>query len=183
MGELTATEKRPFDPVLDMAENDLKFYPTFWTATRVVVQLGISKADRRGRKAKLRPRILPVDPGSPGEMLRDLIARRLNVKRGHDPVLRAKPLFCARNGRQLSRDTVLGFVRLSLGKAGFSKEQAARYGTHSARIGGATRLFQLGATAEILKRMGGWSSDAYKEYVRVQQQDTMAFTRRMCSEA
>jgi hypothetical protein len=183
MGELTATETRPFDPVVDMAENDLKFYPTFWTADRVVVQLGISKADRRGRKSKLRPRILPIYEGSPGWMLRELLARRLQVKEGREPVLRAKPLFCARNGKQLSRDTVLRFVRLSLEKAGYTKEQSERYGTHSARIGGATRLFQLGATAEILKRMGGWSSDAYKEYVRIQQQDTMTFTRRMCSEA
>jgi hypothetical protein len=183
MGELTATETRPFDPVLDMAENDLKFYPTFWTANRVVVQLGISKADRRGKKSKLRPRILPIYPGSPGWALRELIARRLQAKEGCEPVLRAKPLFCGRNGKHLSRDTVLRFVRLSLEKAGYTKAQSARFGTHSARIGGATRLFQLGATAEILKRMGGWSSDAYKEYVRIQQQDTMPFTRRMCSNA
>ena len=97
--------------------------------------------------------------------------------------MRAQPLFQARNGKQLSRDTVLRFARAAMATAGFTKAQQASYGTHSARIGGATRLFQLGATSEILKRMGGWSSDAYKEYIRIQQQDTMVFARKMCSEA
>jgi hypothetical protein len=183
MGELTATETRPFDPVVDLAETDVKFLPTFWGADRVVVQIGVSKADRRGKKSKLRPRILPVYPGSPGFLLREMLAKRLRVKQGVSPLMRAQPLFQARNGKHLARDSVLRFARSAMAAAGFSKEQQKAYGTHSARIGGATRLFQLGATSEILKRMGGWSSDAYKVYIRTQQQDTMVFARRMCSEA
>jgi hypothetical protein len=184
MGELTSTEVRPFHPVLDLAETDVQFLPSFWGANRVVIQLSISKADRQGRKSKLRPRILPVEPGSPGYLLRQLLANRLGITEGRAAVLRANmPLFQARNGKHLARDSVLRFVRTTLAVAGYSKAQQARYGTHSARIGGATRLFQLGATSEILKRMGGWSSDAYKEYIRTQQEDTMVFARRMCSEA
>jgi hypothetical protein len=45
MGELTAT-KGAHDPVEDMAERDLAFLPNFWSASRVVVNLGRSKADQ-----------------------------------------------------------------------------------------------------------------------------------------
>ena len=180
MGELTATETRPFDALVDLAENDVTFRPTFWTADSVTIQLGVSKADRRGKKSLLRPRILPVYPGSPGEWLRNMLARRLGVQKGEEPVMRARPLFQTTNGKQLARDTVLNFVRQTLGKAGYTVAQQKEYGTHSARIGGATKLFQIGASPEVLKRMGGWSSDAYKSYIRMQQRDTMAFSRRMC---
>jgi hypothetical protein len=115
--------------------------------------------------------------------MRAMLAKRLRVTEGISPLMRAQPLFQARNGKHLARDTVLRFARSAMAAAGFSKEQQNAYGTHSARIGGATRLFQLGATSDILKRMGGWSSDAYKEYIRTQQQDTMVFARRMCTEA
>jgi hypothetical protein len=54
-------------------------------------------------------------------------------------------------------------------------------GTHSFRIGGATKLFQLGVTPEIFKHLGGWSSDAYKLYIQIQQQDLMGFARKMCA--
>jgi hypothetical protein len=55
-----------------------------------------------------------------------------------------------------------------------------QYGTHSCRIGGATRLFQLGALPEVIQHLGGWSSAAYREYVRIQQEDLMQFTRKIC---
>jgi hypothetical protein len=183
MGELTATETRPFDAVRDLAEHDVRFLPSFWNADRVEIQLGITKADRQGKLAKLRPRILPVDAGSPGMMLRDMLARRMGAKRGEQVALSGRPLFQARDGKQLARDSVLRFMRKAMKGAGFSKEQQDGYGTHSARIGGATRLFQLGASPEALKRMGGWSSDAYKVYIRLQQHQLMHYTREMCSEA
>jgi len=57
---------------------------------------------------------------------------------------------------------------------------ASEFGTHSCRIGGATRLFEMGATAEVIKDLGGWSSDAHKDHVRIQQQSLMRFARNMC---
>jgi hypothetical protein len=63
MGELTASETRPYDAVVDLAEKDVEFLPSFWNANRVRIQLGVSKADRRGKKSLLRPRILPVEVG------------------------------------------------------------------------------------------------------------------------
>ena len=88
MGELTATEGA-CDPVEDMAERDLAFLPNFWNATRVVVNLGRSKADQTGARSELRPRVLPVDDYwmSPGRALRNLIAERHGIREGRSPVL------------------------------------------------------------------------------------------------
>ena len=61
-----------------------------------------------------------------------------------------------------------------------AQELREKFGTHSARIGGATRLFQLGATGEEMQHLGGWASEAYREYIRMQQIDLMKYARRMC---
>jgi hypothetical protein len=60
MGELTATDE-PHNPVEDVAENDLRSIPPFWTAHSAVIEMGRSKADQDGKRAKLRPRVSPVD--------------------------------------------------------------------------------------------------------------------------
>ena len=76
---------------------------------------------------------------------------------------------------------VLRFMRSTLRAAGFDEASVMRIGTHSCRIGGATRLFQLGASAEVMKQFGGWISDAYKAYVRIEQDDLMRYTCAMCT--
>ena len=147
------------------------------------MRLGRSKADQNGNKSKLRPRVLPVDDNderSPGRLLRDMLAERHSVRRGRAPLLGARPLFQDKKGGQLKQSAVLEKLRKVLIATGMTAKEAAEYGTHSCRIGGATVLFQLGASPEIIKRMGGWSSEAYKLHVLVQQRDLMAFSRRMC---
>ena len=44
---------------------------------------------------------------------------------------------------------------------------AADYGTHSNRIGGATRILQCGGSASLVKLAGKWSSDTWKIYSRL----------------
>ena len=148
--------------------------------TYVVFNIGSTKADQSGKKGKLRPRTLPVEQGSPGELLRDLLARRHGVTRGSEPVLRRVPLFQNYNGSHLTRDTVMRFIRKVLKEAGWSDERCLLYGTHSCRIGGCTALFGLGATADVIQNMGGCSSEAWKTYIRLQQVHLMSFARRMC---
>ena len=46
-------------------------------------------------------------------------------------------------------------------------EYAEDYGTHSNRIGGATRLLQYGGSASLVKLAGKWSSDTWKIYSRL----------------
>jgi hypothetical protein len=185
MGELTATEGA-FDPVEDMSESDVQFLPSFWKANRVVIQLGRSKADQDGKRSKLRPRVLPVDDGvlmSPGRLLREMIAERQSLRKGSPPLLGAgRPLFQDRNGGQLKQSAVLVKMRKVLTeRGGMTVAEALEFGTHSCRIGGATKLFQIGASPEVIKSLGGWSSEAYKLYVMVQQQDLMRFARSMCT--
>jgi site-specific recombinase XerD len=124
--------------------------------------------------------MLPVSEGSPAQMVRDMLARRHGVTWGIDPVLKAAPLFMDSRNRHLTRDGVLRFIRHTLKAAGWAEARQQLYGTHSCRIGGCTALFQLGATAEVIKNMGGWSSDAYKVYIRMQQAHLMNFSKRMC---
>jgi hypothetical protein len=182
MGEATNTDG-VFDAAEDLAERHVSFHPTFWQADRIEIRLGRTKADQDGAKAKRRPRVIPVDgnPASPGNLLRDMIVRRHNLRAGEVPLLGGAPLFQDRKGGQLKRDSVLAFMRSTLRMAGMDEASVLRIGTHSCRIGGATRLFQLGATAEVLKQFGGWVSDAYKAYIRLEQEDLMRFTTAMCS--
>lgn len=183
MGELTSTEARQFDPMRDMCESDLQFCPSFWTATEVIIQLRVTKADQTGQKARLRPRFLPVDDelNSSGKLLHDLIRMRQVLPFGTEPLLSNVPLFREKGKGQLKRNTVMKFMRKTLTAAGFTVDQVKQYGTHSCRIGGATKLFQLGALPEVIQHLGGWSSAAYREYVRIQQQDLMEYTRKICA--
>ena len=127
--------------------------------------------------------MIPVDSGAdtPGHLLRNMLITRHRLKPGETPSLGDAPLFQNRQGGQLQRDAVLRFMRATLRKAGLSESEVMRIGTHSCRIGGATSLFKLGATADVFKQFGGWVSDAWKVYVRLEQADLMRYTRAMCA--
>ena len=183
MGELTATDGG-FDPVEDSCETDVAFYPSLWNATRVEIKLGRTKADQDGARARLKPRTLPVDDDemSPGRILRQMLTDRYGLRRGQ-PLLTVagRPLFQDGKSGQLKQSAVLTFMRRTLErKGGMTAEAAKEFGTHSCRIGGATRLFEMGATADVIKDLGGWSSEACKDYIRIQQQALMRHARNMC---
>ena len=183
LGELCSTTAAPFNHEVDMAESDLLFLPTFWDATRVEIHMGPTKADRSGAKARFNGRMLPVDgtdSWSPGNVLRNLIIVRHRLRKGQDPPYSAVPLFQNERRGQLASRTVVDFMRKVLLHQRMAPAQVARYSGHSFRIGGATRLFQLQASPEVLKLLGGWSSDAYKVYVRIRQQDLMEYSSRIC---
>jgi hypothetical protein len=182
MGEITATTGG-FDPVEDMTEDDVTFHPNFWNATCVEIKLGRSKADQDGKKAKLRPRMLPVDDDelSPGRALQTMLAERYGLRRGQPRLqVSGRPLFQDGRQGQLKQSAVLTFMRTTLTrKGGMTQTEANQYGTHSCRIGGATRLFELGATPDVFKHLGGWSSEAHRGYIIIQQKELMKFARKM----
>ena len=180
MGELTSTSKATFDPVRDLCERNVHFAPSFWTATQVTIRIGASKADQSGIQDRDRPKILPVGAGLPGGWLRDLLARRHGLGVGQEPTLRASPLFQNERGAHLAQDVVLRYIRSNLKRSGYSAEQVSTYGTHSARIGGATKLHQMGVSSEVIKAMGGWSSDAWKTYIRIRRQELLQISKTMC---
>ena len=57
-------------------------------------------------------------------------------------------------------------------------ENANEFGTHSLRIGGATALFAAGASPEVIRTMGRWSSDCYRLYVRACYQSSLDWTQK-----
>ena len=55
------------------------------------------------------------------------------------------------------------------------------YGAHSLRIGGATAMAFCHASAEVIKDVGRWNSDAYLRYIRECRGDYMSYMTRICS--
>jgi hypothetical protein len=183
LGELCSTTTKPFDPSIDVSETDLHFLPSFWDADRVEIHVGPSKADRSGQKARANQRVLPLDPSdpmSPGVLLRQLLVRRHHLLPGALPPTTRAPLFQDHLRRQLKSRTVVDYMRSVLRDLHVAPATVARCPGHSFRIGGATRLFQLQAAPEVLKRLGGWSSQACSTHVHVRQQDLMEFSRCTC---
>ena len=58
----------------------------------------------------------------------------------------------------------------------------AEYSSHSFRRGGATYAFQSGVTAELIKKLGDWRSDAYLEYIDCPLDDRWEAGRRIKSQ-
>jgi hypothetical protein len=190
VGETTAA-KGPFDFQKHLAETDVAFLPSFAAATCVSVRTGASKADQDGETARHHPRVLPVtitnDFLSAGRWLKMLFAKRFNIGAHQSPPVTAvskhKPLLQDANGNHLKESAVLAFVRRALIKDnGCSKSAAANFGMHSFRIGGSVRCFHLGTPIEVLKRIGGWSSDARVACLRSQRENGMKHSARTCCE-
>ncbi len=70
------------------------------------------------------------------------------------------PLFRFYSGKYLTRrDVSIALRRFSGGTENIS--------SHSLRIGGATTLASLGQPSWLIQSMGRWSSDCYKDYLRL----------------
>ena len=182
VGELTAT-KGPFDPTNDITEADALFLPNFQQCQYVVIRQGRSKADGSGKKAREHPRVFRMteDPLCPAKWFQKLMRAKGRVTAGGVLVIQPNmPLFYDPvKSSQLRQSAVLTFLRSSLRTAGYTEARTMYYGTHSFRIGGATRLFAMGAPFEIVKRVGGWSSDIWKVYLRVRRDDCLIWTDKM----
>jgi hypothetical protein len=58
---------------------------------------------------------------------------------------------------------------------------AENYSAYSLRRGLATSLFLLGASADTIKRLGRWRSDAYKRYIQVEPHASQLWESRLVS--
>lgn len=185
MGELTATDRR-FDWKKDLTEADIEFEPSYKHATKVIVRIGASKNDQDGMKAEHHPRILPVtnDFLSAGRLLKELFRIRfklgVNDELPHGAASRYKPLFQDLQGGQLKESKVLSEMRRVLRVNKYSEAATKNFGTHSFRIGGFTRYFHVGTPIEVLRSIGGWSSDAWKACLRFQRENAEVFTAKLC---
>ena len=83
----------------------------------------------------------------------------------------------ARNTTPLFRDPATNnrAIPSNIGRDG------GAYGAHSLRISGATAMAFCQASAEVIKDVGRWNSDAYLRYIRECRGEHMSYMTRICS--
>jgi hypothetical protein len=149
------------------------------TGSPISATIMIVNSKARGIEARRKlPVVLPMrgEYLSPGHML-------WTLDRVTDPVPSS-----ARNTTPLFRDpatnkilTVDGLrssLRAILSNIG---RDGSAYGAHSLRIGGATAMAFCQASAEVIKDVGRWNSDAYLRYIRDCRGEHMSYMTRICS--
>ena len=149
------------------------------TGSPISATIMIVNSKARGIEARRKlPVVLPMrgEYLSPGHML-------WTLDRITDPVPSS-----ARNTTPLFRDpatnkilTVDGLrssLRAILSNIG---RDGSAYGAHSLRIGGATAMAFCQASAEVIKDVGRWNSDAYLRYIRECRGEHMSYMTRICS--
>ena len=62
-------------------------------------------------------------------------------------------------------------------------EDPEEYGSHSARIGGATAMYKSGASALDIRTAGRWDSDVYLIYVHADRARAARVSRQLASTA
>ena len=93
----------------------------------------------------------------------------LELRRSRGP----GPLFILSNGQFLTRQHVLVLEQV------FPFVPAGHVGSHSFRIGGATRLCSLGIPEATIQILGRWSSSAFKKYLHLTDQYIASLQDRM----
>ena len=167
-----------FDVLRHPSRADLTFeYDRAGNPISATIMIVNSKA--RGIEARRKvPVVLPMHGTylSPGYRL-------WLLDRSIDPVpdtLRAiTPLFRdPATNTILTVDGLRASLRAILSNIG---RDGSTYGAHSLRIGGATAMAFCQASAEVIKDVGRWNSDAYLRYIRECRGDYMSYMTRICS--
>jgi hypothetical protein len=114
-----------------------------------------------------------------GGSLIDAVAELRNLKRvdpdGWETQGDEVPLFRdPSTGLPLTTDFMRDEIKRLMATIG---EDHQEFGTHSLRIGGATALFAAGASPEVIRTMGRWSSDCYRLYVRACWQHSLEWSK------
>ena len=181
MGEL-CTRDKIFKPNRHLCEQDIEFRPDFKNATQIRLFMGPSKADQEAKKAQIIPRTLLVRRDgtmSAGQCIKDLLIRRYGMsgdEEDFNPTPNT-PLFQAEERKHLRAGRIETTIKNGLKAGGVS--HIAKYNTHSLRIGGTTRLCQLGCPIRLIKLFAGWSSDCVLIYIQEEAKSIQKFTQHM----
>ena len=165
--------ERAFDAALDVARGDIA------TATEKRFAFFMRPAKNMRHK---RGKTVPIVIGGGGELIDACteVRRMLEI----DPTPRGReestPMFRKADGSAFTTDDIRAVVRQICFAIG---EDPTQFGAHSLRIGGATALFAAGADPIHIRTMGRWSSDCWRLYVRACFEQTMAWTRKLGSQA
>jgi hypothetical protein len=74
------------------------------------------------------------------------------------------PLFQSPDGSAITYLQLQAFLKRVCAATGVDGQRVT---THSLRIGGATTLFELGFSPDMVKKLGRWVSDSYQRYQRL----------------
>ena len=121
----------------------------------MVLQLREAKNDQFSR-GQVRTHHLTGSPICPVLSLRD--HARFNPHWIREP---ASPVFACK-GKGITREDISALLRVCSIALGYPPELV---GSHSLRKGGATALFAATGNMELVKRFGGWKSDAVHAYL------------------
>ena len=86
------------------------------------------------------------------------------------------PLFCAQNGKIVTRNNLTKFLNTVLK---ILKIDCSNFSIYSCRIGGATMYARRGFNDYDIQMLGRWQSAAYKTYIRKSETDLAAMSSRM----
>jgi hypothetical protein len=118
------------------------------------VTVRYSKTDQRGQSTTLVIKNIGDDVICPVSAIQEYLSAR--------PVIDG-PLFCHFNHEPVTRYQFSAVLQRALQFAGIN---TGLFSAHSFRIGASTTAYMNGVSSEEIKRMGRWSSDAYKLYIR-----------------
>ena len=153
-----------FDPVHHLCRQDLSLAADFSTC---YLQIKTSKTDpfRRGCRIVL---------GATGDAVCPVLAILLYLSRRTQTV---GPLFKFANGRPATRNWFCHRLKEAICAIGFQGD----FTSHSLRIGAATTAAAVGIPHATIQTLGRWTSDSYKLYLRMSDQQKKESCRRLVS--
>jgi hypothetical protein len=153
LGELLVTSKSDIRQERLLRVGHVAFYPTIDDPQHVSIFLPYSKCDKWGMGINI---VLPANKDSQYCP----VQRLLELVRGRDPT---EPLFVWPAGVIITKSAFIKELRRNLLLLGIDYKL---YSGHSLRRGGAMSAKASGASDELIRILGRWSSDSYKIYIK-----------------
>lgn len=158
VSEYTCPNPQEFDTSVHLQYCDIVFHNNF-----VVISIKSSKTDPFRQGVKIRIAAL-------NSVLCPVSALRVFLRfRGYD----SGPLFRFANGAFLTRANMVWLLQHALNKDNLN--------THSFRIGGASAAAAAGCPDSVIQILGRWSSNAFREYLRLDDATLANLARSMCN--
>lgn len=161
-GEMTVPSDTDYDPTIHLNCNDIAVdNPNDPAVLRVTIKQSKTDPFRRGIDLFLGKTATDLCPVK--AMLNYLLVRAEGTG----------PLFKFQDGRFLTRQRLVDYIREALRAAGIDQ---SKYCGHSYRIGAATTAAQRGMEDSVIKTLGRWKSLAYLEYVKIPRDQLAAYS-------
>ena len=163
-GEITYPSTKTFNPRIHLAVKDVRI-----SKKGLELTIKRSKTDQLGNGVTV-----TIGPGNnttcPLRLLQKFMRYRKRASR-------SDALFRFHNGSLLTRAKLQTILQESLQALGLP---ANKFGTHSLRIGSATAAATAGVPMDVIKAMGRWSSECYRQYIKAPHSALSQLTRKLC---